>query len=160
MSVTRALAVANAAPAPVIKSMALVPVATYAAPAAPQSKGSVTQNRLPISMRPVDEIRDDIFSFSMPQMVEEIAKNLCAEPPNEGGTLQTFATDQGSNRRRGEVLLHDHSLRDADMFGVFGHQKFGGFVDSVSLRAGGASRSAEEAMPLPEGRRAVVCQAC
>ena len=50
MSSTRAHAMANAAPAPVIKSMALVPAATYAAPAAPQSKGSVRQNRLQIAM--------------------------------------------------------------------------------------------------------------
>ena len=87
-------AVANAAPAPVIKSMALVPVASYAAPSAPQSKGSVTQTRLHINTRHVDEIREDIFGFSMPQMVEEIAKHLCAEPPNQGGTPRTFAANQ------------------------------------------------------------------
>ena len=46
--------------------MARVPAATPAAPAAPQSKGSVTQNRLPIAMRHVDEIREDIFGFSTP----------------------------------------------------------------------------------------------
>ena len=57
------------------------------------------------------------------------------------------------------VLLHDHSLRDADIVGIFGPQAFDGFVDSVSVRSGGASGSAEEAMlPLPDGRRAVVCQ--
>ena len=85
MSSTCALGMANATLAP--KSTALVPDATYAAPAAHSSNGSVRQNRLPIAMRFVDEIREDICSFSMPQMVEEIVKNLCAEPPNQGATL-------------------------------------------------------------------------
>ena len=54
--------------------MARVPAATCAAPAAPQSKGPVRQNRLPIAIRHVDEIREDICSFSTPQMVEETAE--------------------------------------------------------------------------------------
>ena len=56
------------------------------------------------------------------------------------------------------VLLHDHTLRNADIVGIFGHQTFDRFVDSVSVRFGGASGSAREAMPLPEERRAVMCK--
>ena len=56
------------------------------------------------------------------------------------------------------VLLHDHTLRNADIVGIFGPQAFDGFVDSVSVRFGGASGSTREAMlPLPDERRAVVC---
>ena len=75
---THAPALADAAPARAIKSTALVPDATYAAPAAPQSNGSVRQTRQHIDMRHFDEIQEEMFGFSKAQMVEELAnKSVC-----------------------------------------------------------------------------------
>ena len=151
MSTTRAPSVANAAPASVIKSMARVPAATCAAPAAPESKGSARQNRLPVAMRHVDEIQEDICSFSTPQMVEETAEICVQDLQIREELLEPLLQIKEVIADAVRVLLHDQSLRNADIVGIFGPQTFDEIVDSVCWRRIQVSRRSDE-------RRAVMCQ--